>query len=103
MISIRDQVGNGLLHEQPGDLIVVLEQLRHEHFQRSGSCDLIFEKHLSAAEATSGCNFAIKHLDGRLLHVGFRLLPSRSRCSLKYLKAHVHYPIPPAENTLACQ
>ncbi len=54
--------------EEPGDVIVVLQQLDHPTFERSGN-DIIIEKKISLAEALLGFSFELKHLNNKMLHV----------------------------------
>jgi len=53
---------------EPGDLIFVVVQKKHELFTRSGN-DLIMEKTLTLHEALCGFQFTIPHMDGRVLIV----------------------------------
>ena len=62
--------------EEAGDAVFVLDAVAHDHFRRDGN-DLVYQKDLSAAEAVSGCDFAITHLDGREITVSFRSLATR--------------------------
>jgi len=50
----------------PGDVILVLQQKEHPIFKRDGD-DLLIEKKILLVEALCGFQFAITHLDGRLL------------------------------------
>ncbi|KAI8371770.1 ATPase GET3 [Radiomyces spectabilis] len=52
----------------PGDIIIMLEEKPHELFQRRGD-DLIYEATIDLATALAGGQFAIPHLDDRVLHV----------------------------------
>jgi DnaJ family protein A protein 2 len=54
--------------EAPGDIVAVLQQLKHERFVRDGN-DLILKKKLSLAEALCGFQFTVQHLDERVLLV----------------------------------
>lgn len=53
---------------EPGDIIIVLNQQPDEHFQRKGN-DLIHEAHIDLLSALAGGQFAIPHLDDRILLV----------------------------------
>lgn len=50
----------------PGDLIIVLEQQKHEIFTRIND-DLMMEKQISLCDALCGVKFIINHLDNRNL------------------------------------
>ncbi|WVQ78454.1 hypothetical protein IAT38_000540 [Cryptococcus sp. DSM 104549] len=52
----------------PGDVIIVLEEKPHPHFQRKGD-DLFYEAKIDLLTALAGGDFAIEHLDDRALHV----------------------------------
>jgi DnaJ-class molecular chaperone len=52
----------------PGDLVVVLEQKKHDRFQRKAD-DLLTMKQITLAQALFGTTFVLKHLDGRNLVV----------------------------------
>ncbi|KAK7196533.1 heat shock protein DNAJ [Novymonas esmeraldas] len=54
--------------EQPGDFIVVLQQVKHSVFTRD-DCDLHMQHSLTLAEALCGFQFKFTHLDGRELVV----------------------------------
>jgi DnaJ family protein A protein 2 len=49
--------------QQPGDLVVILEEKEHEVFKRK-KADLIMTKKISLKEALCGYCFTIKHFDG---------------------------------------
>jgi len=51
---------------EPGDIIIVLVQKRHEKYHRSGS-DLQVEQEINLVEALCGTTFHLKHLDDRVL------------------------------------
>jgi DnaJ family protein A protein 2 len=74
-ITIEGQSGISDPDQEPGDVVVVIDTVVHDHFQRVGN-DLIFQKQLSAAETVSGCECAVTHLDGRLMTVSFLALTS---------------------------
>eukprot|EP01012_Entosiphon_sulcatum_P026836 TRINITY_DN3232_c0_g1_i1.p1 TRINITY_DN3232_c0_g1~~TRINITY_DN3232_c0_g1_i1.p1 ORF type:complete len:423 (-),score=85.60 TRINITY_DN3232_c0_g1_i1:49-1293(-) len=52
----------------PGDVIIVLQEKKHDKFDRQGQ-DLLIRKTISLREALTGFAFPIKHLDGRVLLV----------------------------------
>ncbi|GFU37189.1 dnaJ homolog subfamily A member 2 [Nephila pilipes] len=60
--------GNQQPGVEPGDVIIVLQQLPNERFQRDG-CDLYMTHSLALVEALCGFCLIIKHLDGRDLVV----------------------------------
>ncbi|GFS47339.1 dnaJ homolog subfamily A member 2 [Trichonephila clavipes] len=60
--------GNQQPGVEPGDVIILLQQLPHERFQRDG-CDLYMTHSLALVEALCGFCLIIKHLDGRDLVV----------------------------------
>eukprot|EP00762_Andalucia_godoyi_P005536 ANDGO_00543.mRNA.1 DnaJ protein homolog len=51
---------------QPGDVVLVIEQQEHKLFKRQGN-DLVIEKSISLADALTGAEFLVTHLDGRKL------------------------------------
>eukprot|EP01117_Protostelium_nocturnum_P020538 TRINITY_DN9290_c0_g1_i1.p1 TRINITY_DN9290_c0_g1~~TRINITY_DN9290_c0_g1_i1.p1 ORF type:complete len:402 (-),score=157.99 TRINITY_DN9290_c0_g1_i1:275-1480(-) len=53
---------------EPGDIVFVLVEKKHERFQRQGN-DLIMEVTIPLIEALGGVTLAIKHLDDRTLLV----------------------------------
>mmetsp|Transcript_273 Transcript_273/g.372 ORF Transcript_273/g.372 Transcript_273/m.372 type:complete len:414 (-) Transcript_273:30-1271(-) len=53
---------------EPGDIIFVLSEKKHETFKRNGN-DLILEYTIPLIEALTGCQFLVKHLDNRELLV----------------------------------
>lgn len=53
---------------EPGDIIFVLTEKKHEVFKRNGN-DLIMEYKIPLIEALCGFSFTIKHLDDRVLFV----------------------------------
>ncbi|KAI8647063.1 hypothetical protein BD408DRAFT_379411 [Parasitella parasitica] len=52
----------------PGDIIIVIDEKPHSHFQRQGD-DLIYEAKIDLLTALAGGNFTIPHLDDRMLKV----------------------------------
>jgi DnaJ family protein A protein 2 len=60
--------GNDMPGGETGNLVVVLQQLPHETFQRKDN-HLIMEKQITLTEALCGFSFVITHLDGRKLLV----------------------------------
>ncbi|HEU4718521.1 MAG TPA: molecular chaperone DnaJ [Bacteroidia bacterium] len=48
----------------PGDLIVVIEEIPHEHFMRDGN-NLFYEHHISIPDAAMGTNIEIPTLEGK--------------------------------------
>ena len=67
----------------PGDIVIVLQQLKHDTHTRDEN-DLHMKKKLSLAEAICGFQFNIKQLDGRTLVVrsepGTMLQPGDKKC-----------------------
>ena len=53
---------------EAGDIIIVLQQQKHDRFLRKGS-DLFTEQQISLVEALTGVEFVLTHLDGRQLLV----------------------------------
>lgn len=53
---------------EPGDIIIVLAEKKHDLFKRSGN-DLYMEMELSLVEALCGFSLTIQHLDNRTLLV----------------------------------
>ncbi|MCP9261103.1 DnaJ subfamily A member 2 [Dirofilaria immitis] len=56
---------------EPGDVIIVVQSKPHDVFQRQGD-NLLMQKKISLNDALCGCQFVIKHLDGRELVVTTR-------------------------------
>lgn len=50
--------------DEQGDLILVINIVKHNRFNRKGN-NLIFHKNILLSEALCGCEFVISHLDGR--------------------------------------
>lgn len=63
---------SGQGHQVPdtgdGDLIVVVGIKKHPVFTRKGA-DLFMRKEISLMESLCGCDFMIKHLDGRKVRI----------------------------------
>jgi len=55
--------GDQMAGATPGDVVLVIEQLPHETFQRRGS-DLIMKKEVTLLEALTGVRFVVTSLDG---------------------------------------
>jgi len=51
---------------EPGDVVIVLQQQKHQVFQRH-NCDLMMTREISLTEALCGLVFIVRHLDGRNL------------------------------------
>ncbi len=69
-ITLRGEAGCTEPGLQPGDVVLVIQPREHETFKRPTASDLLIERHISLADALCGCNFQVKHLDGRVLQVG---------------------------------
>ncbi|KAM3579075.1 Type I HSP40 co-chaperone, variant 2 [Umbelopsis sp. WA50703] len=59
----------------PGDIIIVLEEKPHDRFERKGD-DLLYNAKIDLLTALAGGQFAITHLDGRVLLVS--ILPGEA-------------------------
>lgn len=59
----------------PGDIIIMIEEKPHKHFKRVGD-DLIYEAQIDLLTALAGGQFAIPHLDDRVLLVS--ILPGEA-------------------------
>jgi len=59
----------------PGDIIIVLEEKPHDRFERKGD-DLLYNAKIDLLSALAGGQFAITHLDGRVLLVN--ILPGEA-------------------------
>ena len=55
--------GDSMPNQLPGDVVLVIDELPHELFQRRGS-DLIMKKEITLYEALAGTKFLLNHLDG---------------------------------------
>lgn len=58
--------GDQMPKVEPGDIVIVLDQVPHEHFQRKGD-DLVYDAQIDLLTALAGGRFAIPHLDDRVL------------------------------------
>ena len=54
--------------EEPGDVIVLVKQEPHPHFQRQ-STHLFYKASVSLVDALTGYDVSFPHLDGRVIHV----------------------------------
>lgn len=55
----------------PGDVVIVVEEKPHDRFRRKDN-DLYHDLDIDLLSALAGGQFAIKHLDDRVLHVNIR-------------------------------
>jgi molecular chaperone DnaJ len=62
-ISLRGQGNSGIRGGEPGDLIVLIEELRHKHFVREGN-DIIYELQISITDAVLGTEVEVPVLGG---------------------------------------
>ncbi|PVU97586.1 hypothetical protein BB559_001977 [Furculomyces boomerangus] len=53
---------------EPGDIIIVIEEKKHDTFKRRGD-NLITDVKINLVTALAGGNFHVKHLDNRVLNV----------------------------------
>lgn len=67
-IMLAGEAGTSDPDLQPGDIVFVVDIKPHESFKRVGH-DLVYQKNITLVEALTGCEFSIKHLDDRVLHV----------------------------------
>lgn len=69
--------------DEPGAIVIVLQQKEHEHFKREKD-DLRIKQTLSLADALCGFQFVVQHLDGRKLVVkstpGQMIKPGDIKC-----------------------
>lgn len=67
----------------PGDIVIVLQQVKHDKFVRDDS-DLHMKQKITLAEALCGFQFVVTHLDGRQLVVrstpGMIVKPGDKKC-----------------------
>jgi DnaJ family protein A protein 2 len=52
----------------PGDVIIVLQEKKHDVFERKGK-DLLMKKKINLHQALCGFAFPVTHLDGRILEI----------------------------------
>lgn len=67
-IVLRGEAGCSEPGLAPGDVVLVVAQREHESFKRV-NIDLVMEKKINLVDALCGCEFHVKHLDGRVLKV----------------------------------
>lgn len=63
-ITLRRQGNAGIRGGQPGDLIVLIEEKEHEHFERDGN-DIYFDLMLSIPDAILGTEVEVPTLKGK--------------------------------------
>ena len=63
-ITLRRQGNAGLRGGQPGDLIVLIEEKKHEHFQREGN-DIYYDLMISIPDAILGTEVEVPTLKGK--------------------------------------
>lgn len=63
-ITLRRQGNAGIRGGEPGDLIVLIEEKEHEHFERDGN-DIYFDLHLSIPDAILGTDVEVPTLKGK--------------------------------------
>ena len=61
-------LGNEIPGVETGDIVFSFKVQKHDMFARKGD-NLFVKLRISLAEALTGCNFDIKHLDGRVLSI----------------------------------
>jgi DnaJ homolog subfamily A member 2 len=54
--------------QEPGDVIIVVQEQPHKRFKRKGA-DLLIEKEITLLQALTGVDFVITHLDGTKLRI----------------------------------
>jgi len=67
IITIDDK-GEDILNGEAGDLIVKINILDHNKYQRQGN-DLFLEKKISLLDSISGLEVMIEHIDGRTINI----------------------------------
>ena len=72
MISIVSLCSQFQPDVEPGDVVIVLQQLDHNVFTREGN-NLLMTKTIPLTEALCGLQFVVHHLDGRDLVVSSQL------------------------------
>lgn len=63
-ISLRGKGNEGPMNGVPGDLIVLIEEVQHEYFQRDGM-NIHFDLYLNFADAALGTSIEIPTLEGK--------------------------------------
>ena len=63
-----EEKGNMSPGKLPSDIIFIIEEEKHSHFQRKGN-DLLMKKKISLMDALCGFQFIIKHPDNRFIVV----------------------------------
>lgn len=63
-LSMSGKGNAGAKSGVPGDLLIVIEELPHEHLQREGN-HLIYEHFLSIPEAAIGCTIEVPTIEGK--------------------------------------
>lgn len=63
-ITLRRQGNAGVRGGEPGDLIVLIEEQEHEHFERDGN-DIYYDLNLSIPDAVLGTNVEVPTLKGK--------------------------------------
>ena len=54
--------------QEPGDVIIVVQEQPHKKFKRKGA-DLLFEQKITLVEALTGVDFVLTHLDGSKIRI----------------------------------
>jgi len=63
-ITLRRQGNAGVRGGEPGDLIVLIEEKEHEHFERDGN-DIYYNLHISIPDAVLGTKVEVPTLKGK--------------------------------------
>ncbi len=63
-ITLRRQGNAGVRGGEPGDLIVLIEEIEHEHFERDGN-DIFYDLNLSIPDAILGTEVKVPTLKGQ--------------------------------------
>lgn len=63
-ITLRRQGNSGIRGGEPGDLIILIEEKKHEHFQREGN-DIYFDLLISIPDAILGTEVEVPTLKGK--------------------------------------
>jgi len=53
---------------EPGDVVIIVQEQPHQTFKRKGA-DLLLEKEITLAEALTGVDFVLTHLDGKKIRI----------------------------------